>query len=218
MRGFARDDRADLLGGADRHRALVDDDSVAVHRPADVAGDAQHVLEIGGAVLALRRADGDEDDLRGFDGAGQLGRERQPAFGRVALDELGQPGLVDGHAGPPQHPDFALVLVDADHVVARLGQAGSHHQPDISRSNDRYFHRPPTPLCRVSASLNGATLPSADWMDRGPRNLAGYHPPDCCQHTEPKDLSSFVIPCVRADRARLSSGAARADRRGRVRP
>ena len=69
---------ANLLGGADRHGALVDDDAVAVHRPADVAGDGQHVLQIGRAILALRRADGDEDDLRAFDRAGQLRRERQP--------------------------------------------------------------------------------------------------------------------------------------------
>src|SRR3954467_15707353 len=31
--------------------------------PADVARDGEHVLQVGGAVLTLRRADGDEDDL-----------------------------------------------------------------------------------------------------------------------------------------------------------
>ena len=58
-----------VLGRADRHRALVDDDLVAVHRAADVARDAEHVLQVGGAVLALRRADGDEDDLDAADRA-----------------------------------------------------------------------------------------------------------------------------------------------------
>ena len=51
----------------DRDRALVDDDLVAVHRPADLAGDRHDVLQIGGAILALRRPDGDEHDLRGLD-------------------------------------------------------------------------------------------------------------------------------------------------------
>ena len=59
---------AHLLGGPDRHRALVDDDLVAVHRAGHVAGDAEHVLEIGRAVLRLRGADGDEDDVGGLDG------------------------------------------------------------------------------------------------------------------------------------------------------
>ena len=62
MRGLLADDLAHLLAGADRHGALVDDDLVAVHRLGDVAGDAEHVREIGRPVLALRRADGDEDD------------------------------------------------------------------------------------------------------------------------------------------------------------
>ena len=56
------------LRRADRHGALVDDDGVLVHRAADVARHGEHVLQIGRAVLALRRADGDEDDLGRPDG------------------------------------------------------------------------------------------------------------------------------------------------------
>ena len=84
VRRLAPDDRPDLLGGADRDGALVDDDLVAVHRPADVLRDPEHVLQIGRSVLALRRADRDEHDLRGFDRACQLRREGQPPFVLVA--------------------------------------------------------------------------------------------------------------------------------------
>ena len=58
-----RIDVAHQLGRAGRHRALVDDDLVAVHRAADLARGRQHVLQIGRPVLARRRADGDEDDV-----------------------------------------------------------------------------------------------------------------------------------------------------------
>ena len=135
-----RIDVADLRGGADRHRALVDDDRVAVHRPADVARHAEHVLQVGRAVLALRRADGDEDDLGGADGLGQVGRERQPLLARVAPDQLLEPRLVDRHPPAAKHPDLRLVLVDADDVVAVLGEAGAHDQPDVAGSDDRNFH------------------------------------------------------------------------------
>ena len=96
-----RIDLAHLLGGADRHGALVDDDLVAVHRPGDVAGDAEHVLQVGRAVLGLGRADGDEDDLSDARTArGSVGRERQALLGRVALDQLLEARLVDRDLAP----------------------------------------------------------------------------------------------------------------------
>ena len=62
-RRVARDLRAYLFGRPDRDRALGNDQLRLVHVLADGAGNAQHVLEIGRAVLVGRRADGDEDDL-----------------------------------------------------------------------------------------------------------------------------------------------------------
>ena len=44
MSRFAPDHLAHLLRRANRHRALVDDDLVAIHRTADVTGDFEHVL------------------------------------------------------------------------------------------------------------------------------------------------------------------------------
>ena len=70
-----RIDFADALGGADRHGALVDDDLVAVHRPRHVARDGEHMLQIGRSVLGLRRAHGDEDDLRPPHRSRKRGRE-----------------------------------------------------------------------------------------------------------------------------------------------
>ena len=60
VRQFARRSAPHLVGRADRHRALVDDDLVVGHVPADAARRGQHVLQVGRAVLVGRRADGDE--------------------------------------------------------------------------------------------------------------------------------------------------------------
>ena len=92
------------LGGAHRHGALVDDDLVAVHRAGDVARHAEHVLQVGGAVFALWRADGDEDDARVADRLGQRRGERQPLFCTVAPDHFLEAGLVDRHLAPAAAP------------------------------------------------------------------------------------------------------------------
>ena len=42
------------------------------------------------------------------DRLGQLGREDEPAFGLVALDQLLEAGLVNRDLAAPQHRDLAL--------------------------------------------------------------------------------------------------------------
>ena len=60
--GFPPNDLAHLLGGADGYGALIDDDLVSVHRPA-ISRATPSTCQVGGAILVLRRADRDEDDL-----------------------------------------------------------------------------------------------------------------------------------------------------------
>ena len=48
-------------------------DGVLVEGAADLVGDAEHVLKIRRSVFALRRADGDEDDLGLLDGSTEIG-------------------------------------------------------------------------------------------------------------------------------------------------
>src|SRR6185295_8214908 len=107
--GFARDRLLHRRRGTDRHGALVYDDRVLVHRLADTASDVEDVPEIGRAVFALRRADGDEDDVGGFDGRRQVGREPQPLFYDVAPDDLLKSRLVDRHLAGGQRRDLVLV-------------------------------------------------------------------------------------------------------------
>ena len=88
----------DLVGGADRYRALVDDDFVVGHQAADAARSGKDVLEVGGAVFVGRRADGDELDGAVVDGLVDVGREAQATGGDIAPDHVLQARFVDGNA------------------------------------------------------------------------------------------------------------------------
>jgi hypothetical protein len=84
--------RAHPVGGADRHRALVDDDLVVGHVLADAARGGQHVLEIGRSVLVGRRADADELQRPVMHRGDDVGGELQPAIGGIALTICARPG------------------------------------------------------------------------------------------------------------------------------
>ena len=88
--------------GPHRHRGLVDDDLVAVHRAGDAPRDVEHVGQVRGAVLVLRRPDRDEDHLARPHRLLEVGREAQALLGDVARDHLVEAGLVDRDLAPPQ--------------------------------------------------------------------------------------------------------------------
>ena len=67
-------------------------------------------------------------------GIGEFGAEAQAARLHVVEHELVEAGLVDRHLALEQAGDLALLLVDADDVMAELGEAGAGHQSDIALS------------------------------------------------------------------------------------
>ena len=69
-----------------------------------------------------------------------VGGEVEPPGGMVLLHQLLEPGLVDRHAPGLQPLDLGLVDIDAEHVMADLGQHRPLHQPDISGSENRDLH------------------------------------------------------------------------------
>jgi hypothetical protein len=127
--------------GADRHRALVDDDAVAVHGAADLPRRRQDVLDVGRAVLAWRRADGDELDAAVPRRLGGVGREAQPPGGGIADDELRETGLVDRDPALAESRDLLRVDVEADDVVAEVGEARAGDQADVAGADDADLHR-----------------------------------------------------------------------------
>jgi hypothetical protein len=125
---------------SDRHRALVDDHGVLVHRPADLGGDSQDVLQVGRPVLALGRSDRDEDEVRGAHRRMQVRRERQTLFVVVAADDLLEARLVDRHPAGFEHVDFRGILVDADDGIAVFREARTQDKPHVPGSDHGDFH------------------------------------------------------------------------------
>ena len=70
----------------------------------------------------------------------EIGREVQSACVDVALDQLAQPGFVNRYLACEQPFDFRAVDVDACHVDAHFGEAGSRDEADIAGSNDSDVH------------------------------------------------------------------------------
>jgi len=161
--GVLRDLGTDLLGGAHRHRALGDDRLGLVHVLADRACDGQDVLEVGGAVLVGRRADGDDHDVGALDRRPDVRGELEAPSALIAGDERLEPRLVDREPVLLQAVDLPRVDVGARNVVPRLREAGADDQPDVPRSDDGDFHvtlpaRGKT--CRVSTTARACRATS----------------------------------------------------------
>ena len=62
--------------------------------------------------------------------------EAQAAGGDVALDDLLQTRLVDGDVAGLEGLDLLRVVVDADDMVAHIGETRPADQPDVAAAND----------------------------------------------------------------------------------
>jgi hypothetical protein len=140
---------------ADRHRGFVHDDLVFVHVLADGACRGDHILQVSRAVFVRRRAHRDKLDHAVGGAFSHVGGEAQAAGGLVALYHVFQAGFVNGNLALLEHGDFALVQIQADHVIADFSQAGSGHQADIAGSDyaDFQFDSPMDAIsCRIACS------------------------------------------------------------------
>src|SRR5690606_5324478 len=118
---------------------------------SDVCSSDLHMLQIGRPVLAHRRADGNEDDLRGADRPRQVRRERQALLGAIAPDVLFEPRLIDGNPAALERPDLGGVLVDTDDVIPVLSKTGPDDEADIAGANHRNLH-----VCVLSDWINSS--------------------------------------------------------------
>src|SRR6266568_2615646 len=141
--GPLRDLGADLFRRPHRHGAFRDYELGPVHVLADRARHGKHVLQIGGAIFVGRRAYRDKDDFRPLHRFPDARRERQAAVALIADDHRLEPRLVDGELVLLERADLGGVDVGANHVVARLREAGAHHEADVTRADDGYLHAPP---------------------------------------------------------------------------
>ena len=56
------------------------------------------------------------------------------------MDDFFEAGLVDRDLALPERLDFALVVIDADDVVADVGEAGAGDEADITGADDGEIH------------------------------------------------------------------------------
>ena len=137
--------RAHFVGGAHRHRALGNDNLVAVHVLADGFRHREHVAQVRAAVFVGRRAHSNELEQAMVHARLRVGGELQAALRHIAGDEFIEPWLVDGHPTRVQQRNLARVHVYADDMVAHFRQAGARNQPYITRAEDGEFHSPSLP-------------------------------------------------------------------------
>ena len=116
------------------------------------------MLQVGRSVLAGRSPDRDELQRTVADGCVGIRGELQPPGCDVAPDHFGQPGLVNRHATAMENVDLGSVDIEAQHVVADLGQTCTAHQADVTGTRYRYFHAATSKdrLMRASASSGSA--------------------------------------------------------------
>ena len=104
----------------------------------DFAGGGIDERKIGIAVAATgRSADRDEDRLCVRHRCRQIRREGQPAIAHVLGDDLLQAGLVDRHDALFEPGDLGRVEIDADDVMAEIGEAGPRNEAHIARTDHR---------------------------------------------------------------------------------
>src|SRR5262245_10615342 len=160
---MALDHLAHEVARAHRHRRLVDDDGVALHRLADPARDLADRREIRLAIALGRRADRDEDDDRPSHALGEIGRERETAVRDVAGDHFLEPRLVDRHPAGGQLGEVLRLMVDADDFAAEVREDWARDETDVAPSYDTDVHS-------VAAIIAGARR-SPGKSGRGLENL-----------------------------------------------
>jgi hypothetical protein len=105
------------------------------------------------------------------DGAFDVGGEPETAGGDVGAHDVEQPRLVDRHAAGFENADLLGIEVEAEHVVADIGEAGAGNQADVAGADHGDFHAGSSPGERnggahspmPGAAGSGLAPPCADY-------------------------------------------------------
>lgn len=125
-----------LVAGADRHGAFVHDNLVAGHGCRDLPGHGLDKAQIDRAVRLRRRGHGDEDHVGILDAVLGGGGKAEAAGGDVVLHQFGEARLVNGQAAGLKEFDLLRVAIDADDVMADLGETGTGDETHVASADD----------------------------------------------------------------------------------
>ncbi len=98
------------------------------------------MLQVGRAILVSRGAHGDQQQVSVCHANGGINREAQAAAGQMALDQRGQPRLIEGDLPQPEGGDPLVIHIHAADLMAHLGQNSGLHQPDIACAKNGDLH------------------------------------------------------------------------------
>ena len=128
------DDAFDLVAGANRDRRFGNHNGKTGQRGCDLTGRSVDEVEISVTIATTRgRAHGDEYCLGRPYRLGEVGRKVEPAVAQVCGDDFPKSRLIDRHDTGFERVDLVGVLVDASHVMAKIGKAGPGYQAHIAR-------------------------------------------------------------------------------------
>jgi len=135
----------DFVTGSDRDSRLGYDDSRLDDGIGYFLARRIDIAEIGMTIAPARRGTHrDKNGITVADGFREIGRKGEPLCIHIALHQIGQPRFVDRHDIVVEVFDLLLVLVDADHIMAEIGEAGARNQADIARTYHCKFHSIPS--------------------------------------------------------------------------
>src|SRR5688500_12258515 len=137
---FLCDHLRHLSRASDLDGRLGDDHDLARHVAPGELRDLQHILKIRRAVFTRWSTNGDEKNFDIFDRRLEIRGESEPALALIALDQRIQPRLIDRQYVPLQPLDFSFIDVGTADVVARLGEACSNDETDVTGSDDSNVH------------------------------------------------------------------------------
>ena len=107
--------------------------SGCLHVPATLSAASLHVLQVGLAVHALGRADGDEDELGVVQRLGVVGRESEtPGRSRCAAPSPPAPARRWARRPRCSVSILCFVHVQAADLVAQVGEAGAGHEAHVA--------------------------------------------------------------------------------------
>src|SRR5215471_13468653 len=90
---------------------------------------------------ARRRSHGDEHRIGLGHRIGEVTAECKALGSHIIGDQSVQTRLIDGDVAAPQVADFVGVLIDANDVMTKLGEARPRYQADITGADHSDTHR-----------------------------------------------------------------------------
>src|SRR5882724_3042404 len=118
------------------HCALVNDHAIISQDSGDFSGNLFKKTQIDIAIWLLRSRNSDEHNLRIVYALLNAAGETQPTRRDVAVNNLFKARFINRDLAGLELFDFLCVVVDANHIMADIGETGTRHQANITGTDD----------------------------------------------------------------------------------